>query len=73
MFMRRISLLFWCIAIVLSVIGSARLVARVAAQAGRITDAQFKTLATSARTANDHAKLAAYYTLGTTTATMRAV
>jgi hypothetical protein len=60
MIMRRISLLFWCVAVVLS-LGSAGLVGRVAAQAGTITEAQFKTLAISARTAGDHAKLAAYY------------
>ena len=32
-----------------------------AAQAARITEAQFRTLATSAQTSDDHAKLAAYY------------
>jgi hypothetical protein len=49
-----------CVAVVL-LIGTAGLVAREVSQTGRITDEQFKTLATSARTAEDHLKLAAYY------------
>src|ERR1700693_1897271 len=49
-----------CVAVVL-LLGTAGLVARDVAQTGRITDEQFKTLATSARTAEDHHKLAAYY------------
>jgi hypothetical protein len=49
-----------CVAVVL-LLGTAGLVAREVAQTGRITDEQFKTLATSARTAEDHHKLAAYY------------
>jgi hypothetical protein len=35
--------------------------AGVAAQAGKLTDAQFKSLANSARTFDDHKKLADYY------------
>ena len=58
--MRRISLPSWCIAVVLS-LGTGGLVARMTAQAEKITDAQFKRLAISAKTADDHAKLAAYY------------
>ena len=49
-----------CVAVV-SLLGTAELVARDVAQTARITDEQFKTLATSARTAEDHLKLAAYY------------
>jgi hypothetical protein len=61
--MRRIPLLSSCVALVL-LLGAAGSVGRVAAQTGRntrITDEQFRILATSARTAEDHAKLAAYY------------
>src|ERR1700687_798772 len=49
-----------CVAVVL-LLGTSGLVAREVAQTGRVTDEQFKTLATSARTSEDHLKLAAYY------------
>ena len=58
--MERSSFVSACVAAVL-LLGTAELVAREVAQTGRITDEQFKTLATSARTAEDHLKLAAYY------------
>jgi hypothetical protein len=58
--MERSSLVSACVAVVL-VVGTAGLVAREVVQTGRITDEQFKSLATSARTAEDHLKLAAYY------------
>src|ERR1700691_6238625 len=58
--MERSSLVSACVAVVL-VVGTAGLVAREVVQTGRITDEQFKTLATSAKTAGDHLKLAAYY------------
>ena len=58
--MERSSLVSACV-VVLSLLGTAGLVAREVAQTGRITNEQFKTLATSARTAEDHHKLAAYY------------
>jgi hypothetical protein len=58
--MERSSFVSACVAAVL-VLGTAELVAREVAQTGRVTDEQFKTLATSARTAEDHLKLAAYY------------
>jgi hypothetical protein len=57
--MERSSLVSACVAVVL--FGTTGLVAREVAQSGRVTDEQFKTLATSARTAEDHLKLAAYY------------
>jgi hypothetical protein len=58
--MERSSLVSACVAVVL-LVGTAGLVAREVVQTGRITDEQFKSLATSARTAEDHLKLAAYY------------
>src|ERR1700674_4357026 len=58
--MKRSSLVATCVAVVL-LLGTAGLVAREVAQTGRITDEQFKALATSARTSEDHLKLAAYY------------
>jgi hypothetical protein len=58
--MKRSSLGSACVVVVL-LLGTAGLVAREAAQTGRITNEQFKTLATSAKTAEDHHKLAAYY------------
>jgi hypothetical protein len=58
--MERSSFVSACVAAVL-LLGTAELVAREVAQTGRVTDEQFKTLATSARTAEDHLKLAAYY------------
>ena len=58
--MERSSLVSAGVAVVL-LLGTTGLVAREVAQSGRGTDEQFKTLATSARTAEDHLKLAAYY------------
>jgi hypothetical protein len=58
--MERSPIVSACVAVVL-LLGTAGAVAREVAQTGRITDEQFKTLATSARTADDHHKLAAYY------------
>jgi hypothetical protein len=49
----------WGIAALL--LAGAGLAVGVAAQAGLLTDAQFKALVTSAKTADDHTKLAAYY------------
>jgi len=42
-------------------VGLVALGAGVAAQTAKLTDAQFKELAKSAKTTNDHVKLAAYY------------